>query len=89
MEKIIAGWNRTGSGLSTTAPWMAHRSSRLRAYGARFDERKSPGERGEGGELTRTENNEREATEGGVALGEMAMALQAHSGARVGCIGLE
>ena len=68
---------------------MAHQSSRLKAYSARFDERKSPGERGEGGELTGTEKNEREATEGGTALGETATALQARGGARVGCLGLE
>jgi len=67
----------------------AHSRRWLRAYCARFFERRSPGERGEDGELTGTEKKEREATEGGVALGETAMALQARGGARVGCLGLE
>ena len=39
----------------------AHRRRWFRAYGAWFDERETRGEREEGGELTETEKNEREA----------------------------
>ena len=63
MEKNAADQNRTGGGLMAVAPWMARRSFRFSVYGARFDERKRPGDRGGSGELTGPKSNEREAVD--------------------------